>query len=215
MRCTRCGHDTTAEAKFCGECGMFLRDPWVDHRVMLALRLEREGKHLEARRELEQLMRTEPDHILGNHLLGTMYFHQGMLDDAIGRYQKALDLAPRFVLCAYDLGVAWFHRGNMAEAIPAFRKCLEIDPQYNAAHYRLGICLFHAGELDEALAHFEKASLLTPEYLMARYHIGVIHERRGNLEAAAREFERAIEDGVGEASSLWHLERLRGEGVET
>ena len=209
MRCSRCGHEAAETDKFCAECGMFLRDAFIDQRLLQALVPETGGKHREARRELERLVESDPDNALANHLLGSVYFHQGTLDLAIERYEKALDLAPEFVLCSYDLGVANYHRGNMSAAIAAYRRCLEIDPRYNAAHYRLAIALFHAGELEQALDHFEQCTALTPEYLMARYHIGVIHERLGDLDAAEREFQRSLDEGVGEKSSLYHLEQIR------
>jgi tetratricopeptide (TPR) repeat protein len=182
MRCSRCGHEAADTDKFCAECGLFLRDAFVDQRLLHALVPESEGKHREARRELERLVDSAPENALANHLLGSVYFHQGTLDLAIERYERALELAPEFVLCSYDLGVAHYHRGNMPEAIKAFRRCLEIDRHYNAAHYRLAVALFHAGELDLAL---------------------------GDLAAAAREFERGLEEGVGEKSSLYHLEQIR------
>ena len=209
MRCSRCGHEAAETDKFCAECGMFLRDAFIDQRLLHALVPETGGKHREARRELERLVESDPDNSLANHLLGSVYFHQGTLDLAIERYEKALDLAPEFVLCSYDLGVANYHRGNMSAAIAAYRRCLVIDPRYNAAHYRLAIALFHAGELEQALDHFEQCTALTPEYLMARYHIGVIHERLGDLDAAEREFQRSLDEGVGEKSSLYHLEQIR------
>ncbi|MEJ2482815.1 MAG: tetratricopeptide repeat protein [Gemmatimonadota bacterium] len=210
MRCSRCGHEAAETDKFCAECGMFLRDAFIDHRLLHALVPEMEGRHREARRELERLVESDPGNAIANHLLGSVYFHQGTLDLAIDRYRKALELAPEFVLASYDLGVAHYHRGNMPEAIAAFRRCLEIDAHYNAAHYRLGIALLHSGELERALEHFEQCTTLTPEYLMARYHIGVIHERLGDLEAAAREFQKGLEEGVGERSSAFHLDRIRG-----
>ncbi|MEX0892624.1 MAG: tetratricopeptide repeat protein, partial [Gemmatimonadota bacterium] len=209
MRCPRCGHDAAATDKFCAECGMFLRDAFIDHRILHALHRETAGEHREARRELKRLVEAEADNALAHHLLGTVYFHQGTLDLAIERYARALELSPAFVLCSYDLGVAHYHRGNMPDAIRAYRRCLELDEHYYAAHYRLAIALFHAGELDEALEHFEKCSALTPEYLMARYHRGVIHERRGDLDAAEREFQRSLDEGVGEVSSLFHLAHIR------
>lgn len=46
---------------------------------------------------------------------------------------------------------------------------------------------------------------------MAYYHMGVIHERRGEKEDAARSFQRAIDELVGEVSSLYHLALLRSE----
>ena len=209
MRCSRCGHEAADTDKFCAECGLFLRDAFVDQRLLHALVPEREGKHRDARRELERLVESEPDNALANHLLGSVYYHQGTLDLAIERYERALELAPEFVLCSYDLGVAHYHRGNMPEATKAFRRCLEIDRHYNAAHYRLGIALLHAGELKQALDHFEQCTALTPEYQMARYHVGVIHERLGDLVAAEREFQNSLEEGIGEKSSLYHLERIR------
>lgn len=209
MRCPRCGREAAEDDKFCAECGMFLRDAFIDHRVLDALALETEGNHRDSRLQLERLVESDPENALAHHLLGTVHFHQGTLDLAIERYRRALELAPSFVVCSYDLGVAHYHRGNMPEAIRAFRRCLELDPHYNAAHYRLAIALFHAGELDEALEHFEKCTALTPEYLMARYHIGVIHERMGRLPEAEREFRRSLDDGVGEVSSLFHLARIR------
>jgi tetratricopeptide (TPR) repeat protein len=214
MRCARCGREAAETDKFCAECGNFLRDAFVDRRLVSPLVLETQGRHREARRELERLVEAEPANALANHLLGTVYFHQGTLDQAIGQYARALELEPRFVLCSYDLGVAYYHRGDMPSAIRAFRKCLELDPHYNAAHYRLAISLFHAGQLQQALEHFERCTTLTPEYLMARYHIGVIHERLQDWDGAEREFLRSREEGIEEVSSLFHLAlicRARGQ----
>lgn len=209
MRCTRCGRVAQDADKFCAECGLFLRDAYVDHRLLLALAYERDGKTPDARREMERLLKAEPNHPLANHLMGTILFHEGLLEQAVMFYQRAIQDAPRFVRCYYDLGVCCYYRGNMPEAIKAYESCLELDPEYRAAYYRLGLALFHAGELDRAEECFEKSSSLTPEFLLARYFIGVIQERRGNRAAAAREFERSIEEGIGESSSLFHLAKIR------
>ncbi len=80
MRCTRCGRDAAEQDKFCAECGMLLRDALVDHRLLHALVPERDGRHRDARRELERLVEADPDNAIANHMLGTVYFHQGALD---------------------------------------------------------------------------------------------------------------------------------------
>ncbi|HET8797612.1 MAG TPA: tetratricopeptide repeat protein [Thermoanaerobaculia bacterium] len=213
-RCTRCGRVPQPVDKFCAECGSFLRDAFIDHRLLLAMLHESLGQSREAQKELERLVDIEPDHVLANHLLGTYYFHQGMLDRAIDRYEIALRGAPEFVLGFYDLGVALYHRGNMFAAADAFRRCLQINPDYKAAHYRLGLSLFHTGHLDEALEHFQKAMILTPEYLMAHYHMGVIYERRGEIDNAVREFQKSLDEGLGEVSSLYHLTSIRAKNVK-
>ena len=40
MRCSRCGHSATDTDRFCCECGMFLREGYVDTRIMAALQAE-------------------------------------------------------------------------------------------------------------------------------------------------------------------------------
>jgi hypothetical protein len=71
-RCTRCGRQAGEEDKFCAQCGLFLRDAYIDQRLFLALVHEKEGRSREARQELERLLDAEPDHVLGNHILGTL-----------------------------------------------------------------------------------------------------------------------------------------------
>ncbi len=186
-----------------------MADTTFDDQVLHALNLERDGRSRDAQYELERLLDSQPHHVVANHILGTLYFHEGMLDRAIECYTLAVQIAPDFVLAFYDLGVAWYHRGNMLEAAAAFRRCLAINANYKAAHYRLALALFHAGRLEDALSHFEKAVILTPEYLMAHYHMGVIHERRGELAEAIREFQHSLDEGFHEVSSLHHLSLLR------
>ncbi len=208
-RCSRCGRIVEERDKFCAECGMFLRDAAIDQRLLLALTEQAKGRTDEARQELERLLENEPEHALANHLLGSFYFHDGLMDQAIARYLRAVANAPHFILAFYDLGVAYYHRGNMRDAVIAFRRCLELDPDYNAAHYRLALALYHCGELQQALEHLQLSMALTPEYVMAHYHLGIVHERREELEAAAIEFEKAQEEMQGDLSSLWHLAGVR------
>ena len=50
-RCQRCGYDFQPQDNFCAQCGAFLRDPWVDHRLLLALTLERDVRELSRLRQ--------------------------------------------------------------------------------------------------------------------------------------------------------------------
>src|SRR5271157_3775764 len=104
VRCPRCGHVGSAADKFCVECGRFLRDASIDQRLLLALVHEREGREWEARQELQHLLDAEPDHVMGNHQLGNLLFHEGLLDLAIEHYRRAVTASTTFVLAYYDLG---------------------------------------------------------------------------------------------------------------
>jgi len=74
-RCPKCGASCASHYKFCAECGMFLRDTFVDPRLLLAMTYEAEGRNDDARQELERVLQSAPDHVLANYLLGSLYFH--------------------------------------------------------------------------------------------------------------------------------------------
>src|SRR5512146_3541119 len=102
LRCLTCGHAYAETDKFCSECGRFLRDAYIDERLLLSLTHLRDGRTNEARQELQRLLQSEPGHVLGNHCLGTLYFHEGLLDMAVLHYTKSVTAAPNFVLGHYD-----------------------------------------------------------------------------------------------------------------
>src|ERR1039457_4648752 len=143
VRCPRCGKVGATTDKFCAECGHFLRDASIDQRLLLALVHEREGREREARQELQHLLDAEPDHVLGNHQLGNLLFHEGLIDLAIEHYRRAVTASTTFVLAYYDLGVAYYHRGNMPEAAAAFRRCLERkSTRLNSSHLVISYAVF-------------------------------------------------------------------------
>ena len=108
VRCPRCGHLGATADKFCAECGRFLHDAAIDQRLLLALMHEREGRGRESRQELQRSLDVEPNHVLGNHQLGNLLFHEGLLDLAIEHYRRAVTASTQFVLAYYDLGVAHY-----------------------------------------------------------------------------------------------------------
>ena len=55
MRCTRCGHVGGEKDNFCSDCGAFLRDAFIDEKLLFALQQQTEGNDKEARRALERL----------------------------------------------------------------------------------------------------------------------------------------------------------------
>ena len=115
------------------------------------------------------------------------------LDDAIGGYEKRLDVDPENPSVHYDLGVALEKKGAINEAISHYRRALEIDPGHAYSHYNLGLMLVSRGEADEALSHFRTAIDLRPDYVGAYVNLGVVLAQRGDLEAAVTAWTRALE----------------------
>ena len=73
--------------------------------------------------------------------MGNSYYKKGKLDQAIAKYQKALEIDPNFVAAHNDLGMVYFKQGNLDQAIAKYQKALQIDPNLAQAHNNLGLVL--------------------------------------------------------------------------
>jgi tetratricopeptide (TPR) repeat protein len=70
--------------------------------------------------------RTDPRNAQIWNELGNIYFNAGAEDDAIGAFQKAIDLDPSYGWSYSNLATIYVHKGRYAEAIPLFRKGIEL-----------------------------------------------------------------------------------------
>jgi tetratricopeptide (TPR) repeat protein len=105
---------------------------------------------------------------LVHHNLGELQLRRGAVSDAIGHFERALALEPRYAVAAFDLGVAYAAAGRRADAIASYRRALAIDPTLARAHNNLGALLLAQGARDEALGHFASALHFAPALRSAR-----------------------------------------------
>jgi len=84
----------------------------------------------------------------GHNNLGQALLQKGQVDEAMGQYQKALDINPNFDLAHNNLGQALLQKRQVDEAMAQFRKALEITPNYAAAQSNLGAAFLQKGQVD-------------------------------------------------------------------
>jgi superkiller protein 3 len=60
-------------------------------------------------------------------------YNQGKTDEAIGYYEKALDISPTDHECHFNLGIALLQIGRKVDAIRHFREALRLKPDFNEA----------------------------------------------------------------------------------
>ena len=65
--------------------------------------------------------------------MGITFKKQGMLDEAIQAYNKALSIKPDYAEAFNNIGVALKNQGELADAMKAYRKALAIKPDYAQA----------------------------------------------------------------------------------
>jgi tetratricopeptide (TPR) repeat protein len=117
---------------------------------------------------------------------------QRRFDEAIGCYQKALEINPNFAEAHNNLGTTLNSQGRLDEAIGCFQKALKINPYFAEAHNNLGTALYSQGRLDEAIREFQEVLRLKPDRAETHCNLGFVLGKQGRLDEAIREFQEAL-----------------------
>lgn len=142
--------------------------------------------------------------------LGVALRKTGQVDDAIAKFNQALQLRPRFPETHYNLGIAADAKGDRAEAMAQYREALRLRPNFAEALNNLGVDLHAQGDKDGAIAQFREALRLKPQFPGALTNLGNALVAKGDNDAAIADFQAALQlanlpqshNGLGEALAV-------------
>ncbi len=111
------------------------------------------------------------------------------LEDALGLYQQALALNPRWDEGWWYLGMLEYEGDHYADALPAFRNLVGLTPKYGPGWALMGLCEFETKDYKNALVHLQYArslGLQGNEELVnvIRYHEALLLILKGEFEGA-------------------------------
>ncbi len=165
---------------------------WMAHNNLAGVLLE-SGRTTEALEEEEgQTLRIKPDCAEGHYNLGNVLMSMGKVDDAIGRYERALRTNPDFAAVHYRLGLALARQGRMTEAVEHWEQALRINPDYADVHDKLGVALAQLGRMPEAVEHWEQAVRVNPDLADAQNRLGLALAQQGQIPEAVEHWEQAL-----------------------
>ncbi|MEM8738219.1 MAG: tetratricopeptide repeat protein [Planctomycetota bacterium] len=122
----------------------------------------------EAERLCRQVLRVDPDHPAGVHLLGRATFRGGHLYDAVSLLRRAVELDDRQPAWWHDLALAYEAGDRLAHAADCCRAALRLQPYSVPAIVTLGRSLSGMGLLRDAVAAFAQVLRLDPDHAEAR-----------------------------------------------
>ncbi len=132
--------------------------------------------------------------------LGTAYYHQGDLPEAVRRYKISLQINPRIAQTHYNLGLTLdaLHRNEAAaasyeEAVKCYEEAVRILPYFAPAHAELGGMLFKLGRFKEAETHLRTALTYLPDLAEAHSSLGQVLAQEGRIPEALAAFERTVQ----------------------
>lgn len=89
--------------------------------------LYEQGDYEQASKEVEAILKTDPNNPDGHYLRGLVQLKSGSADDAIAEFEKTLQLDPNFVAAQTGLGLAYEKNGQHQQAEQAFRKASQMQ----------------------------------------------------------------------------------------
>jgi tetratricopeptide (TPR) repeat protein len=124
--------------------------------------------------------------------LGFVLEREGLDDEAVEQYEKALALDPKSATAHYNLGGVLIRRGEAAAAERHFRAALEGKPSA-PAYAGLGLALYQQGEVGEAIASLRAGIEADPKHPAAYGQLGTILMERERFEEAAANYRLLVE----------------------
>jgi tetratricopeptide (TPR) repeat protein len=95
--------------------------------------------------------------------LGIIFLGRGQVDEAISRFQIAVDLRPENAPAHDNLAKAFLQKGQVPAAMLHYRKLLEIQPDNVEARNILGTVLIQQGRVREAIEQWQETLAMQPE----------------------------------------------------
>ncbi len=159
------------------------------------------GRQAEARRQLRELVRANPESARGRNMLAELLLEDGSYAAALEQFRGAIRLAPEFVPARLGLAQALMRLRRLAEAQQVYEEVLAGHPTSVRAHAGLGACLAAQGRWDPALESMRRAFELGTDDRRARVGYGWALFNTGRYELAV-EILRAEVTGAGPGDDI-------------
>jgi tetratricopeptide (TPR) repeat protein len=147
-----------------------------------------QGRFEETLAIAERMRREDPVAILAVHGLGMIYFYARRYDDALGAFQKALELDPNYYWSLLRSAQTKEQMGNIPEATPEFEKLGPRAEVFLARAYALGGETLSARQI---LTRILSDPNRTKEFT---YEIALVHAGLKENDKALDWLERAYND---------------------
>jgi tetratricopeptide (TPR) repeat protein len=134
-----------------------------------AQRLKAAGDKAGAMVAYKQALQLDPHNAVAHNELGTLYYGEHQVDQALAEFNQAVQANPSYGLAFFNLGYAARKANRCAEAIPAYRRYVQITPNDPDGFWGLAECLRMSGQNIPAADAYDTFARLETRSSEARY----------------------------------------------
>jgi tetratricopeptide (TPR) repeat protein len=142
---------------------------------------------------------------------GKKLLEQGRVEAAIGEFQKASTIDPKYGAAQLNLGHAYERANRNDEAIDAYRKSIELEPRNFYARNNLGVLYSNKGMYDQAIVEFQDALKSDPRNAMALKNLEIAKKNKAAMqerETVIARAEKEVEAKPNDPTSAYQLARV-------
>lgn len=165
---------------------------WAETTLEAARQRIMKGDAVGAHMLCDEVLKAEPENVLGLHILGMARFK---LNDYAGAHEaldRALEIDPDNVPCRSDYGMLLLAQNRLEETIETCDRVIAMDPNYANAHNTRGVALKHLKRYDESEKAHRCAIELQPNYPEAYSNLAVAVLALGREEEAVSALRKSI-----------------------
>jgi len=149
-----------------------------------------------------QALSRTTDNVIAELNLGQAVFKLGRTAEAIGHFERVLQIEPNEAMAHGSLGAALLKTGQTSMALAHLQRSLEIEPKQASVHSSLGVALLETGQPEESLIHLQAALKIDPEDGEAHYNLGNTFLRMRRANEAVAEYARALQFNPDDTEAL-------------
>jgi spermidine synthase len=138
--------------------------------------------------------------------LGSYYYGQEKLPEAISAYEKAVQLLPMLPELWYVLGSAYLAIGRSDNAIETWQNAIKLKQNFAEAYNDIGSAYIRLGRYKEAIESYKSAVVVKPNFADAYYNLGLAYEAISQWQDAISSYQKAVEINPDFSEAI---ERLR------
>ncbi len=146
---------------------------------------------------------------------GILSLTVGDYEDALGKFQKILDLDPINADAYYYLGMTYSKMEEFDKAVSYYQKALKLNPELAKTHFPLGVAYYQLKQYRNALQSLSQAEKYSPQDAMVYYYQGAVYYDMGRYYKSVAPFKkvRELDPALTVFSCYWQGVSLFQQGL--
>ncbi len=142
--------------------------------------------------EIRHSLAENPKDPVAHMMMGVAQYWNGMVDESIVSYRRAIELSPDDAEPHLLLGISYAWKDDQRAAEAEFRRSTELDPTRPDGFMNLGSIRESLGDYTGALEMSRKAVDLDKKNPLYRYQLGSVYRKLGRDADAVEQFSAAV-----------------------